>query len=321
LSGYQQPSFYTTGRQRDIDLFFSEQDTILLRLKDIQKEAEDDHIKINNELQALTRLHTDLLDTVNLLKQFYLLKGFKDYGAEGTMRRYAHFLEDSNKMLKIDILMLRRWEKDFMLRQEAKYVENFNTLADAQIKKFESLPITQDYLVNYKKYFNDFANYAGRLSINTDQGIHGHTRNIIDQLDSQYIVTNAKVATEIAKLDAFFKTVLIVTFMILLLAAVYLSIALSNNLTKDIKKLSKSVADFVGSGFTEDAGGTTLLLESKVTEIQGLNSDFESLKQTLTTTLSELKKSVREERNISANLEHTIAKLREQIAEMEARRK
>jgi methyl-accepting chemotaxis protein len=320
LSGYHEPSFYTTGRQKDIDRFFEEQDTILLDLEKIDQEAKSDHIDITGELQALSKLHNDMLDTAKLLKDFYLLKGFKDYGSEGTMRRYAHFLEDSSQMMKMDILMLRRREKDYMLREDKKYIDEFNVIADAQIKKFSSTPATLSSLVSYRKYFNDFAAYSERLSINTDHGMYGHLQYIISKLDNEYIVTNTKAVNEIAKLDAFFKAVLIVTFIILLLAAVYLSMALSNDLTKDIKTLSKNVSDFVGSGFKDDEDGKSPP-ESKITEIQGLNNDFALLKQTLTATLSELKNSVREEKNMSANMEKTITKLKEQIMELERQKK
>src|SRR6218665_1639810 len=44
------------------------------------------------------------------------LKGFKDYGLEGTMRNYAHFIFDhGNREVQYYCLILRKHEKDFLL--------------------------------------------------------------------------------------------------------------------------------------------------------------------------------------------------------------
>lgn len=316
LTGFHQPSFYTTGRQKDLDLFEAEQDTILAELNQVKTEAADNHIKVNEQLESLLRLHAGLADTIRVLKQLYYLKGFKDYGAEGDMRRYAHYLEDSCPILKIDILMLRRREKDFMLRDEQKYIDEFNLIAGSQAHKFARSPATLQAIVNYQKYFNAFAGYTERLSINSDSGVYGHVQARIGLLDAGYRQTNARVVQEIASLNNLFKFILVFTFILLVAAAIYLSIALSHNLTKDIRKLNQDVGHFVQSGFREDRSEEDPL-ESKITEIQSLNNDISALRQALKQTIADLQLSIAEEKKTSAELESRIAELHGLINELE----
>ncbi len=314
LNGYHQPGFYTTGKQRDIDLFFAGQDSVNEKLKLLAEEAASNHIRIDSQLANLITLHKQFADTVTLLKHIYLLKGFKDCGTEGIMRRYAHFLEDSTNMEKMEILTLRRREKDFMLREENEYIDDVNKTAEAQIKKFSGDSVTLTAIKNYQAAFNDFAHYTVQLGVDANQGIYGHMERVIDRLDKQYIATDAKVAKEVTRLNNMFKLVLLISFLLLLGAAIYLSIVLSNNLTKDIKKLNKNVAALINSGFKDHPDVEPL--HSKITEIQELNDDFIALRGTLIETFAQLEFTIAEEKMMSAELHKVIEDLQQQISEL-----
>lgn len=71
----------------------------------------------------------------NNLENLEITRGFRDYGLEGDLRNIIHQVE-GNAVLNNDyrllsgMLMLRRHEKDYMLRRDTLYVEKFDaTLA------------------------------------------------------------------------------------------------------------------------------------------------------------------------------------------------
>lgn len=314
LNGYHDPGFYTTGDQKDIAQFFTEQDSVTEKLNEIKGEALSNDIAIKAELEQFGVLQQALLDSVKTLKQVYLQKGYKYAGAEGKVHAYAHYLEDSSRISKVDILMLRRREKDFMLRGEQQYADDVNTLADEQIRKFGTDARTRAALTNYKNSFNEFAGYTRRIDIYTNDGAYGHVQAIINRVDDHFITINAKVVKEVTGMRSLFKYILIATFLFLLLAAVYLTIVLSKRLTKDIKTLNSNLALFVHSGFKEDH---VQPLATDITELQELDRDFQILKQTLKKTLADYEALVQQEKQIAAEHEATIAMLRAKIAAME----
>ncbi len=89
-------------------------------------------------------------------------RGFKDYGLEGTMRTYAHELENYTKQIPLeDLLFLRRHEKDYFLRDDSTYVQKLNNRSQLILSKLDQQPVSQrrDYakeqLLAYTKYFNE----------------------------------------------------------------------------------------------------------------------------------------------------------------------
>ena len=142
--------------------------------------------------------------------------------------------------------------------------------------------------------------------------MYANIKSIINQLDNGFRKTNVKVDKEITGLNRMFNLVLIITFIILVLASVYLSAVLSNGLTGDIKKLNNHLRVFVSSGFREDKDPVEPL-NSKITELRELIGNVNYMKIALMETLGNLEATIIEEKQISTNLELTINKLNDQL--------
>jgi hypothetical protein len=118
--------FYETGQSdmvRERDSLWS-----LMKLKhtELRKEMEDSEFFIDYQFHQIDSLLTDYSETFRLLLRKINERGFKDYGQEGTMRSFAHQLETTNVIPATKYLTLRRHEKDFLLRKESSYVDEFN---------------------------------------------------------------------------------------------------------------------------------------------------------------------------------------------------
>jgi methyl-accepting chemotaxis protein len=114
-------------------------------------------------------------------------------GYYGQMREAIHQVEDILQMLRQnlllkDMLMLRRHEKDFMLRRDEKYVERF----DADMAAMRS-DLSKIYLDNgarrfiiaglsaYETTFKELATAMRTMGFTSDDGLHGEMRRSIHQ--------------------------------------------------------------------------------------------------------------------------------------------
>lgn len=117
-------------------------------------------------------------------------------GLYGGLRTAVHGVEKLVKQqdeyqLLSDMLMLRRNEKDFMLRSDQKYVEKYNK----NLAKFEHTlngsAISNDAKEQIKqalgKYRNDFLSLVDgykKKGLSSSQGLHGELRQVVHQTES-----------------------------------------------------------------------------------------------------------------------------------------
>jgi len=151
-------------------------------------DAEDP--KVAHLVQIFDDYKSKFLAIVELQKQI----GFHhEDGFYGSMREAIHGVEDileamqQNRLLK-DMLMLRRQEKDFMLRKDIKYLEKF----DQDIRVMRS-NLSRAYLDNrarrdifsalaaYEKDFKALVSATQEMGFTSEEGLHGAMRNRIHQ--------------------------------------------------------------------------------------------------------------------------------------------
>jgi hypothetical protein len=109
-----------------------------------------------------------------------LVRGYKDYGVEGKMRVYAHELEKYQEELGlINILQLRRHEKDFIIRQEDPYIIKHQELIrsikenlDANTKlKGDTRYRIEQAINHYSSEFNNLVVYEKMLGLKSSKGL------------------------------------------------------------------------------------------------------------------------------------------------------
>ena len=101
------------------------------------------------------------------LKAVYFQKGFQNYGAEGSLRKYARILEIKNFIPATKILQLRRHEKDFINRGAEKYSIQFNTFLNEVLINSPADTETYGILSGYKFSFNLFVVLTNRSEMKT----------------------------------------------------------------------------------------------------------------------------------------------------------
>ena len=210
-------------------------------LDDFKKNV-DDIIKITSGLQTnkYTREYnlTDSISLIGATLQTYADKfnklvtidtqiGFKDFGIEGELRNTIHNLEGSLKDIKgskdieISMLMLRRHEKDFMLRKDLHYLEEFNSEI-ANIRKlinngnfptnFKSNALSQ--VAVYQQKFTNLVELRQKAGLTENDGMQKELRIAAHKLEPLVESQLAQIDIIMVKIVKF--AVLTLTILIIL---------------------------------------------------------------------------------------------------------
>ena len=282
LSGYHDPAFYHTDKQKDIDRFLLLQGQIFAELDAIKQQPILRRFKIASSLDSLLTLSKQTLISGTTLKQLYYKKGFQDEGLEGAMRRYAHFIEDSTNISKVDILQMRRHEKDYMLRGKTEFAQLYFDQVASTLRSLRPNTASYRALENYKRCFAQLYAYSETLGIQKSTGVIPLTFAEINQFDELYSRINIETVDEAQRLTARFNALIIIIAVILVVFMVILSWLLSKYLTADIKELNSRMAAFIHSDFMDVKPSETdkKFLPNSL-EIEKLYQDFNLLKTTL----------------------------------------
>ena len=99
------------------------------------------------------------------LRAVYFQKGFQDYCAEGSLRKYARILEIKNFFPTIKILQYRRHEKAFINRGAEKYSIQFNSFLNEVLINDPADTETYQIRSGYKSSFNLLLVLTNRLEM------------------------------------------------------------------------------------------------------------------------------------------------------------
>ncbi|MBL0744812.1 ATP-binding protein [Chryseolinea lacunae] len=274
-----------------------------------------ENILLSNTLAELSPEVHSLFDSINHVLKTYngtfvaikdkiIYRGFKDYGVEGRMRKFAHELEKHTEDISmVEVLSLRRHEKDYFLRKEKSYKRQFNHLADSlRVKLSESSgsSFVIHLLESYKENFNQLATLDEEIGLVPTQGLLGRLNALTNNISTKL--------TTISTLSDDHANRLIheslISYIILGIASIIISLALTyvtaSRLTRPIKKLSHSISKYmVTQGLNEDE-----LKEPGVTnEMGNLSGAFIKMTRKLKAQFDEIqrKSQLLEKRNIELN--------------------
>jgi signal transduction histidine kinase len=261
---------------------------------------------IDSEFYQIDSTLADYNFTFRLVTERINERGFKDYGLEGTMRDYAHQLEEMNGSITLtDLLTLRRHEKDFFLRKEDRYIERFNTLAGDVLSSMylKNQKQAAAILSQYQKYFNQLTQLDYQIGITPTEGLLGklntQTKVISGRLQQLAHLSEEKKEQVIRQSAILFS---VISFFLVVFSTV-LTYYTSMRLARPIKKLSQSMGKFiVNEGLNERE-----LENSTITdEIGTLSQSFIKLSRKLKTQFNEIMQQNKELKKLNEELDRFI---------------
>jgi serine phosphatase RsbU (regulator of sigma subunit) len=267
-----------------------------------------EHLLLSNDLKTLElenelKLLNTALDTFHLLTgeitKYIILKGFKDFGNTGEMRVHAHNLEEVNEFPKEYLLMMRRHEKDFIIRGEKKYADRFiekfrkyrNYISNSAVINSKTKAYILDELDAYKANFDKLLMYTNIIGDQTHTGLYGKLDSITNHLQSSFAEIKRK--SEESK-EAFFARIrlyYIIILSVIIIGSIFLGVFIADKITKPITVLSSRMNKFVKSNFSDI---DNFSYKTKTPEIKKLINNYFILKEEIVGLIQNLQEKVAE---------------------------
>ncbi|MCE0555826.1 methyl-accepting chemotaxis protein [Motilimonas sp. E26] len=167
-------------------------------------------------------------------------------GLNGALRDSAHAAEQLYKNVSdfeslSNYLMLRRFEKDFMLRLDLKYLDRFNKLITTMIEGNQGE--VKQSLIDYHARFNKYVKQEQAIGLNSNEGLLSKLRSTIHQTEDALDTVEQQIKSIITESIDNTKNQAMLIFGIIILAIIAFSIALSRSILAPLTRLSDTMSD------------------------------------------------------------------------------
>lgn len=310
------PEFFITGRSE----FLNQHEKTITNLSGCIS-----NLKLNHGFGD--EIIPDLLDKINRnlykyddkLKELVaniLKRGFKDFGIVGEMRKNIHALEAIPGLDKTTILMLRRHEKDYIIRNQKIYIEKLNLLGENFKKDIQNSyyatnkDIVLKHLNQYIILFNEMVAIDRINGLRDNAGL-SREMNLIEMETANLFLDMLKTAeTEKYSLFNLLELYYIAFSIFIITLSIGLSMFLSNKISAPLVYLSGYISKFVDSYFTYK---TTLKSSGRRDEIGKLTNNFIILRDEIMDHINFFKKKVEERTRELQQQNHKILQQKEEI--------
>jgi len=215
--------------------------------------------------------------------------GHRDFGLVGRLREHAHYLEEKKVIAKTEILGLRRLEKDYLLRKDPMYIDQFSDKINQLKKKYAASP---EALYHLDSYFAKIDSIATLYKAIDPYGWYEHSENRmfkstleeLTHLESSFI---AEIDKGTQYLVANLKTQFWVLALIVCLLSTVFLVFIPNAFSKSLERINEGLNKLSLGERT-----TALDFVARTSEMEGLRKNIVNLHQRFLRLMVEKEKAV-----------------------------
>jgi len=273
--------------------------------------------KVGNLSNILNKYSQDFAKLVSIQQKIGL--NSKE-GLYGSLRDSVHNLEELLKKrqdykLQADMLMLRRAEKDFMLRSDLKYLEKFNKSMATFIEDVKGAKLSnhKEAIALLRAYSKDFYNLVDgykEIGLTPNDGTLGELRDTIHKTDESLKELSQSIDLLIESKNSDTKNLLLIIFGVLLVTMVIFALIVIRKINSQINNISDSIANIAKS--------KDLSSKIKITgkdEFTSLAKNLNDMFGTLRDVIADAKSSSIENSSISHELSTTSVSVGKNVEE------
>lgn len=261
-------TFYNEGNTANLLNFYNSYQHVFSHINQSFSPDQQEVIDSSN-VDKLVYLLADYKTSFDSLITILRVKGFRDFGLIGEFRSSVHDAEGYITELGNDefykyLLLLRRHEKDFLLRKDSKYVDQFMNTFGAFITELESysdVELSENTISLISNYQRDFTKLVDiQTSISSDK------QGILRELEQRYGAIFPVLNQIINTTEIYRKRMLnnlTSSLVILLVSAAALVIILMSRLSVIITKPIKSLHNRLLQLSTGDISGQHINIKGK----------------------------------------------------------
>ncbi len=236
-------------------------------------------------------------------------KGFEDFGMVGKMREIIHYIEDAqNPSLPLEkVLMIRRHEKDFIIRKNTKYItkhseaiEDLKKTVQKKVYNKDKRELYSKWLDKYKYLFGEVAELELIIGYTNITGLKGRINEISEQLNTKLDEVRNSLDKKSEQESDKMRTILAVVLLTALLINAILAGLVIQKMGRPIRKLSKSINRLVKENF--EGENQILVLRGK-DELSQLSKDVNFLVNSIREYMSDIQEKAADLVSKNAELE------------------
>jgi methyl-accepting chemotaxis protein len=237
-------SFMAGGESKyvkDIDNLVQVEDSLITSLLTNKWSSK---LEIQDEMAELNKSLGVYHETFNKIVKAYRQRGFKDFGDEGELRKAIRDIENSQYRIDmVQLLTLRRIEKDFLLRKDMKDAEAFQ----AEIKEWKGKLdnstrglAVKERLTVYETNFLEVVKGEEVIGLNENSGLMGEMRSNVNKIEP--VIQTLEQMIEVRSQEMAFQTIITFAgvFLLELIIGIVLAIQFSNRITANIQTIREA---------------------------------------------------------------------------------
>lgn len=237
--------------------------------------SEDIQTKITNLEQEIESFEDDFQELITLIKK----RGFKDDGVEGNMRDYIHQIEDTKiPALQTTMLMIRRHEKDYIIRKDPKYVDKLKESVN-RLRNEVNIHITNpnqknnldSLVVLYEETFYELVDLEQKIGVEGKQGLKFAIHQNLEKLQMDILKVDAEIEQIAQSNSKRAQLYFLILLSVFLISNIILGISVTKRLGKPISQLSQSIRQIIDKNFDKNVKPQIF---SQKDEIGLLSKDF-----------------------------------------------
>jgi len=239
--------------------------------------------KLNSSLTNIKNSNITYDSIFQELVDIIIEKGYKDFGCEGQMRNAIHLLEKYPQINQVKLLTIRRHEKDYIIRNEDKYI--INLLNEARQLKIEIINSkefddnTKDGILlnlsNYTFYFQKIVELDKKSGLKNNSALRLQFEG--EELKIQNNFADATQQTILVKQELLkdLRIKYLTNIFLSIIGSISVSIIFAVRVTKPISILANQMTEFVQSDFTTF---TEIKIKTTDKELSNLVKNYNILK-------------------------------------------
>jgi serine phosphatase RsbU (regulator of sigma subunit) len=205
---------------------------------------------IKKDIERRDSLFTVLVDLIQK-------KGFQDHGLIGSFRQHVHVIENSPHcpLDKASLLTIRRHEKDYLLRNQPRYILKWEKAVDRFSEKIKNAcegPATVmllGHLQAYRQAFLKVVELDNKIGYQDGIGIKSDLHALANKINQNLENLNHVFGQFEARASKQMKTVYLIILIISGAITILVIFLLLRKLGKPVEKLTSSIQDIIQSNF------------------------------------------------------------------------
>lgn len=248
------PLFHETKESQYLHDFERKIDEVKYNISTLESNNFIKHLNLQSNFKDLNQYFDEYSAIFFDLVDATYKKGFKDYGLIGKMRGKIHAVENNidkywqDPALQFHMLMLRRHEKDYLLRKDLKYREKFNERIRIFLEILETYPASEErkkklaeLLKEYQQLFLQVIRLDVKIGLDENQGLNKDLNDRIHKIEKS--VSRIKTIIDDKSTEKINEAITMLLVVSLFLSAVVALLVLreANHVSKSLRFLQRYI--------------------------------------------------------------------------------